>query len=281
MASAHIECPFVPCTFSTYVGLAPGQEHVAVPFHQGEGGAHVTWIVEAGVCPGAGIVIDLTNDGRPRGADAEKMIKAYSDYRKRLAAARDAAAAARKRLREQPPFIGGPIGRPVDWERPRGEYFPGRPADAPEPGQGDAPSAPVPTGVEGHHLSGRDVMDDSHAATVGLTRLAIEQHAQAQEALSVVTELLERATAMAAVAETHVQSANALVTSAVGTGAGKPTPGEAMAEQSRLAADTMSSADGGNLHNAINLAKIRAETASQQIASATSNAQAYIGLLGG
>jgi hypothetical protein len=281
VASARIQCPFVPCTYSTHVGLAPGQEHVAVPFHQGEGGAHVTWIVEAGVCPGTGIVIDLTNDGRPRGADAEKMIKAYSDYRKRLVAARDAAAAARKKLREQSPFIGGPVGRPVDWERPRGEYFPGRPADAPEPGQGEAPSAPVPTGVEGHHLSGRDAVDDSHAATVGLTRLALQQHGQAQEALSVVTELLERATAMAAVAETHVQSANSLVISAVGTGAGKPAAAEQMAEQTALATDTMSSSDGGNLHNAINLAKIRAETAHQQIAAATAHGQAYIGLLGG
>lgn len=308
MSTIHVTCPFPPCTSEWWIGREPAQTRITVPFHWPEGDFPGHERYGDTRCPGAMAMYDCsTNDLALVAVSAEQINRAYENYLLWLAKTRDEQAAERERREEflneveriegdrrreedqrqrdldaqqAGPHIGGPVGRPVDWDRPREEYFPGRPADAPEPGPDEPPAAPLPKGVEGHHL-GRDAVDDSHAATVGLTRLALEQHARAQEALSVVTELLERATAMAAVAETHVQSANALVISAVGTGAGKPAPGEAMAEQTALAVDTLSGTEGGNLHNAINLAKIRAETAHQQIAGATSNGQAYIGLLGG
>lgn len=305
MSAFHVVCPFPPCTAEWWVGGGHGQTIFEVPLHlpQGFEGADRYDLR----CPGALLRPRLDGpDATPLYLpdDVELITRAYERHLLWLAKTHDEQAAERgtidttlddldRRDRENEPpispeppptagtYIGGPLGRPADWERPREEYFPGRPADAPEPGPGDPPAGYVPSGVEGIHLTGRDAMDDSHAATVGLTRLALQQHAQAQEALSVVTELLERATAMAATAETHVQSANALVIGAVGTGAGKPAPAEALAEQTALAVDTLSGTQGGNLHNAINLAKIRAETAHQQIAGATSNGQAYIGLLGG
>jgi hypothetical protein len=305
VSTIHVTCPFPPCTGEWWIGGGPGQTIFEVPFHLPEGFAGAERFNLR--CPGALLRPRIDGpDATPLylPGDVELITRAYERHLLWLALSLDEQAAEQEELdaaldeierrnrENEPPispeppategaYVGGPLGRPVDWERPREEYFPGRPADAPEPGPGDPPAGYVPSGVEGIHLTGRDKVDDSHAATLGLTRLALEQHARAQEALSVVTELLERATTMAAVAETHVQSAQSLVISAVGTGAGKPAPGEAMAEQTALAVDTLSGTEGGNLHNAINLAKIRAETAHQQIAGATSNGQAYIGLLGG
>jgi len=309
MTSAHIACPFPPCDAEWTIGLAPGQTRVTVPFHYPSGFEGAERYADLR-CPGALAMLDcstLTIAMTPE--TAEQMNRAYETYLLWLAKSVDERAAdddlreqfldeVERRDREQRardeqderdrdvatagPYIGGPVGRPVNYdEHPFDEWFPvkARPDEGPQPGE--PPHAPVPAGVEAIHLSGRDEVDDSHAATVGLTRLAITQFGQAQEALAVVTDLLDRATAAAAIAETNVQSANALVKSAVGTGAGKPAPGEQMAEQSRLAVNTLSAADGSNLHNAINLGKIRAELAVQQIAGAVSNAEAYIGLLRG
>ena len=308
MTSVHITCPFPPCVEQWTIGIDPWQSRVTVPFHYPSGFEGAERYADLR-CPGAMAMYDCsTRDLALDAQSAEQVNRAYENYLLWLAKSHDEQAAEREqhaeaeRLREQldaeqraeeerskradylrslSPHLRAPIGRPADPDRDETYYFPvkARPDDGPQPGE--PPHAPVPEGVDAIHLTGRDAVDDSHAATVGLTRLALQQHGQAQEALSVVTELLERATAMAAVAETHVQSANSLVISAVGTGAGKPPAAEQMAEQTALATDTMSSSDGGNLHNAINLAKIRAETANQQIAAATAHGQAYIGLLGG
>lgn len=278
---AHIVCPFPPCTGEWWVGLDNSQTAVRVPLHMPEGDFELRDSYELR-CPGALTTFStMTEVPALITQDVEAMHRAYEHYLIRLAQHREQQERERDAASGKAgPYLGGPIGRPVDPNRPREDYFPGRPADAPEPGRDEQPAAPVPSGVEGHQL-GRDAVDDSHAATVGLTRLALEQHGRAQEALSIVTDLLDRATAAAAAAETHIRSANALVVGAVGTGAGKPAPGEAMAEQTALAVDTLSGPDGGNLHNAINVAKIRAEMAHQQIVAAVSNGRAYIGLLGG
>jgi hypothetical protein len=286
MSAVHVICPFPPCAAEWTVGLHPGQSRVSVPFHlpEGfEGSEH--YDVR---CPGALTMYDCSTRELTLDPESDERIqRAYEAYLLRLARAADEQAEEERRNRAEyieslPPHIGAPIGRPANLDLDDTVYFPvkARPDEGPQPGE--APHAPIPEGVEAHYLPGRDAaVDDSHAATVGLTRLAITQFGQAQEALSVVTDLLDRAIAAAAIAETNVQAGNSLVTSAVGTGAGKPTPAEHMAEHSRLAMNTLSALDGTNLHNAISVGQVRAGLAVQQLTAAVTNAQSYIGLLGG
>lgn len=284
MTTAVVRCPFPPCTAEWWVGLEAGQTRVSAPFHLPEGDFEGRDWFEIR-CPGALTMFKSETEVLELTAlSAEQVNRAYENYLLRLAQyheQQDREAEAEQG--KTGPYIGGPVGRPVDLTvHPVEQWFPGRPADAPEPGPGE-PAPSVPADVEGHRLQGREgtKMDDSHARTAQLTSLALGQLGQTQDVLARVTDMLDQATGLASAAEHQITSAQSLVVSAVGSGAGKPAPAEQMAEQTALAVNTVAGTEGGNLFNAINLSKIRVEAANQQIAGAVANGQAYLALLGG
>lgn len=162
-------------------------------------------------------------------------------------------------------------------ERPREESFPGRPADAPEPGAGEEPAAPVPTGVGGDHFTGRGMSDSSHSTTRGLAELAVNQMGVTQDLLSRMTNALDEVETLAVAAEQQVRSVQGLVVACVGTGQRAPESGERMAEQTALAVDTIAGND--NILGAVRVAKARVDAAFSQIHSAAENGRAYIGQL--
>jgi hypothetical protein len=305
VSAFHIVCPFPPCTAEWWIGGGHGQTIFEVPLHlpQGFEGADRYDLR----CPGALLRPRLDGpDATPLYLpdDVELITRAYERHLLWLAKTHDEQAAERgaidatlndldRRDRENEPpispepppsagaYMGGPLGRPADWERPREEYFPGRPADAPEPGPGDPPAGYVPSGVEGIHLTGRDAMDNAHDTTKGLVLLAMAKMNETQGKLAGCAAALGGAVGLATMAEMEATAGNALVIAAVGTGAGKPRSAEAMAEQMAVAVDTIMGEghEGGNLFNAIEIARIRVEAAAQQIAAALQQAEQYVALL--
>jgi hypothetical protein len=232
-------------------------------------------------CPGAVQTIkgegDEPNELSPRAV--EQMNRAYEEHLRRLIIERERAErAAEAEGPKASPHLGFPVGRPVDHERSTDMYFPGRPADAPEPGPGES-HPPVEIG-QGHHL-GRAAVDNAHDTTRGLVQLAIPRMEETIGKLTGCINALNGATGATTMAEIDATAANALIIAAVGTGAGKPAPAEAMAEQMAMGVDTImgESADGGNIYNAIEVAKIRVTAAIQQVSAAVEQARQYVSLL--
>lgn len=280
MSTVHLVCPFPPCTAEWWIGRSPGQTRFPVPFHMPQGfDGSGRYDLR---CPGASHTVigegDEPNELDPPSVEA--MSRAYEYHLTKLAVERDRA---QRELdaeqAKQHPHLGFPVGRPVDHERSTDMYFPGRPADAPEPGPGEAPAAPVDYGnVAGHHL-GRAAMDNAHDTTRGLVILAKAKMEEARGKLAGLAAALNGAVGIATMAEIEATAGGALVTAAVGSGHGKPQPAEAMAEQMAMAIDTIMGPDGGNVFNAIEIARIRTETASQQLTAAIAQAERYIALL--
>lgn len=156
------------------------------------------------------------------------------------------------------------------------DYFPGRPADAPEPGVGEPPAAPAP--LDAGYALGKAEMENSHATTKGLAMLARNQMGLTQDLLARITAALEEAEMLAVAAESQIRSVQGLVVACVGTGAGASSSGERMAEQTALAVSTLSS-DTNSVLVAVRLTKSRVESAHEQMASAAEQAAAYIATL--
>lgn len=169
-----------------------------------------------------------------------------------------------------------PLPSKVYPERPRDEHFPGRPADAPEPGAGDPPTAAVPAGVAGDHFTGRQAMDSSHHSTAkGLAELAVNQMDVTLGLLARITNAIDEAEGVTVAAEYQIGSVAGLVTAAVGTGANAPRSAEQMAEQVALGKSTIGDQSDGILP-ALRLARTRIETAQRQVAAAKEHGYAYI-----
>ena len=156
------------------------------------------------------------------------------------------------------------------------DYFPGRPADAPEPGVGEPPAQRVD--IDTGQSLGKAAMENSHATTKGLAMLARNQMGLTQDLLARITAALEEAELLAVAAESQVRSVQGLVVACVGTGAGASSSGERMAEQTALGVDTLSN-DTNSVLIAVRLAKSRVESAYEQMASAAEHAAAYIATL--
>lgn len=262
----HLKCPFPPCTAEWWFGnLAQN----TIPPHQAEGFA--TAAVWLPWCPGT-MTAYKPDSQELTEPDKAKIERAYQQYLARQA----------ETVREPEDvysgeYLGAPIGRPVDPDRDRDEFFPGRPADAPEPGPGEAhPAVEIGTG---HHL-GKAAMDNAHGTAAGLAGLAINQMGLTQDLLARLTSALDEAESLAQAAESQITAVQSLVISAVGTGEGTGEGGNKMAEQTALAVDTIGGGEGGNIFNAINVAKIRVELAHQQVAAAVDGGNQYIAGLG-
>jgi hypothetical protein len=199
--------------------------------------------------------------------DVAKLQRALAAYQARVKAI---AAGTADGAPYKPLAAGESVGRPVD---PTNEYFPGRPADAPEPNPGERPEMLPSWELGGGHLGGSAV-DNSHSTTQGLVGLAINQMGLTQDLLARVTSALDEAEAVAVASESQIRTVQSLVMAAVGTGEGAPPSGEQMAEHTALAVDTISGDASVGL--AVHLAKVRAETANNQILAAVANAQEFL-----
>jgi hypothetical protein len=232
-------------------------------------------------CPGA-LVNFRFGTNEPNTPDRLGMAERAAIYEQRVEefTAAEAEEVARRRAASTEPETpkGIPEGREPDLTEGKIIYFPGRPADAPEPGPGEAAAQTVDYGnVAGHHL-GRTAVENAHDTTRGLILLAIPRIEEAIGKLSGVVNALNGATGIATMAEIEATAANALVIAAVGTGAGKPASAEQMAEQMALAIDTIMGPDG-NIFNAIEVAKIRVTAAIQSLTAALQKAREYVALL--
>jgi hypothetical protein len=163
----------------------------------------------------------------------------------------------------------GPVGRPA--AGPRDIYFPGRPADAPEPGRGERPAGRVPMDVGGGFL-GRAAMDNARDQLVTLVGMIIDQIGQTQDTLARMTGQLDGLLALAEACSGQLTSAESLTRAAVGSGTGTE-PAERLREQLILARATVSGPDG--VPGAAALARIRVGLAFTQLRAAAQAAEEY------
>lgn len=259
----RVTCPFPPCGAS-WVQLA---ERWDVPWHKPHGSAKgAAWLTQ---CPGSLMLYRF--DGTLITPDREKLKRAISAYELAVAAIR--ARGHSGELDQTPPSML-PHGRPPDEAFGNVVYFPGRPADAPEPGAGDPPAAAVPPDVGGTSLTGRDnSMSDRHALKA-LALVAANQLQQLGGVLDRITAEIAAAQSLSVAAEHQVHSAQVLVNRCVGTGAGAPQPGQMMAEYTALATDVLTGPQG-SVPASLSLALNRVETARTQVRLAETNARAY------
>jgi hypothetical protein len=280
VTSTHrIDCPFPPCNAWWNVHFNVTQ----VPYHNLRG-ADVPEIFQRFKCPGS-----LTNfyigTSNPLEPDVKRMQRGMQIYTQRVEEWRAAEKRRIERLRaengdaDEAPLIA-PEGREAIDPTPGNPlYFPGRPADAPEPGPGEEPAQTVDKGnIAGHRL-GRAEMEDAHATARALTILARDKMNETLTKLAGCGHALNGSVGLATMAEIEATAAQALVIAAVGTGSGKPAPAEQMAEQTALGVSTIMGTQGDNIFNAIEVARIRVELAAQQITAAIEQANQYIALL--
>jgi hypothetical protein len=107
--------------------------------------------------------------------------------------------------------VGAGPDRPID------EFYPGRPADAPEPGPGDPPAERVPFDIGGEHL-GRAAVDNAREQLQALLGMVIEQLGQTGDTLAKATGLTESVEAQRLASMAALGSAQSLMTTAVGGG---------------------------------------------------------------
>lgn len=245
-----------------------------------------------GICPASFFLItyvswapgyELTDDAKRVLADAGTR-HSQMLVRRLTAEASKQAAPVDPRLREKlDAFAAGddqafqrgraPLTNPDRPKRPHDEHFPGRPADAPEPGPGDAPANRVPLDLGGGAL-GKAAMDDARNNLKAMTTLAIGQMEQTQDLLARLQEAIQTAEGLTVAAEHQARSAQALVTAAVGSGSGMPPSAEGMAEQVTLAVSTIGD-QGDGILPALRLAHRRVRDAFVQLGSAIENAKTY------
>jgi len=273
----RIDCPFPPCDAWWNVSANVTQ----VPYHNLRG-MDIPPIFHKFRCPGS-----LTNfylgTNNPLQADVERMRRGLALYEQRVEEWRTAEAYRVEQLRaaegeavdETPRLIQE--GKEPDLSEGTVVYFPGRPADAPEPGPNDEPAQVLPMGSG--YKAGKAEMSDAHETTRELTVLARNKMQETISKLQACAAALNGAVGLATMAEAEMTAASALSIAAVGSGHGKPQPAERMAEQTALAVSTIMGTEGGNIFNAIEVSRIRVETAAQQLASAVDNANQYIALL--
>lgn len=226
-------------------------------------------------CPGA-LSFVHGDDGEPRTLttpDADRIDRAHTNYLARIASERERAErAAEAEPGKSRPYLGGPVGRPPRPFPPE-VYFPGRPADAPEPGPGEF-APPPPAGVEGIPLTGRDDSMSDREQLKGLALIAAGQLGQANGVLDRAKTALDECAQLVIAAEHQMRSAQALVMRAVGTGAGAPPAGEQMAEYTMLAVSTIAGGSG-SLASTLTIALRRLQDLQTQVSAAESNARQY------
>lgn len=139
--------------------------------------------------------------------------------------------------------VGAGPDRPID------EFYPGRPADAPEPGPGEPPAERVPLDIGGEHL-GRAAVDNARDQLRGLLNAVIEQSGQGQDTLAKATAMCDSIDAYRMAAEQATASASSLATVAVGSDSNVPQAAHDMTAALLVCQDRLT-AEGGELAAAV------------------------------
>jgi hypothetical protein len=152
-------------------------------------------------------------------------------------------------------FEHGGLSLGVGPDRPSGEFFPGRPGDAPEPGPGEAPVETVPwdAPITGETLGRRNV-DNARDQLQALLAAVVEQAAQGQETLAKATAMVESLGSYRAAAEQAVIATESLVGIAVGMSSELPQSAQEMRASILLAKDRLS-AETGELNASLSRAQ--------------------------
>ena len=108
----------------------------------------------------------------------------------------------------------------------------------------------------------------------GLAMIAAGQLGQVNGVLDRAKQALDECAQLVIAAEHQLRSAQALVTRAVGTGAGAPPSGEQMAEYTMLAVSTVAGGSG-SLASTLTIALRRLQDLQTQVSAAESNARQY------
>lgn len=222
-------------------------------------------------CPGSGARIMA--DGRPHMADALSIQAAGTQWvREQVAALRrgdseldeDAANLLRDLMQQE----GIQLGRRP--EQPVSNYFPGRPADAPEPGVGERPAGRPAMDLGGGFL-GRAAVDNARDQLRTLVTMAIDQMASGQDTLARMTALVDSIAALASVVQENLRASQGLIEAAVGNG--DHLPESAVSLRAQLAAATESARPSSEgLTVAL---RVQIEMAFSQLASAIEAANEY------
>lgn len=96
------------------------------------------------------------------------------------------------------------------------DFFPGRPADAPEPGPGEAPTALPPMDIGGGHL-GRAGMDNARDQLRGMISMTISAIDRAQAHVARIIASVEMIEGLAVTCETQADAALSLARASVGS----------------------------------------------------------------
>jgi hypothetical protein len=152
------------------------------------------------------------------------------------------------------------------------DYFPGRPADAPEPGVGEAPAVKLPLNQIGQPLgkAGEMSTQETHVAMIEAARAAI---GEAQETLAVTLSALETIENAVGLLPPKVTAAHALVHAAVGNGENLPEVAINMRANVTAALDTTTGE--GSVAHAVLLVRSRVSTLAAQLSAASDNGQSY------
>lgn len=168
-------------------------------------------------------------------------------------------------------LLGDAPSRPVD------EYFPGRPADAPEPGPGESPGTHVPMDAPLDLTPiGRTAVDNARDQLRGLLAAVIDQVGQGQDTLAKATAMTDSVEAYRMATGQAVQSAETLVTVALGSATDVPQPAENL-RAAVISAKTMLD-EAGLMHNAIELLRERIGEIHQELGAAVEAAREYIAI---
>lgn len=152
------------------------------------------------------------------------------------------------------------------------DYFPGRPADAPEPGTGERASMPVPLDQPGYQLGRAAEMAsrDTHVEMIAATRSKI---GEAQDALASALRSLEDLEQASTVLGPHVDAASALADATVGSAGTIPEDALKMRQNLAAARDVASGPDG--ITQVIGLVRMRLTGLAVSLAGASDAAERY------
>jgi hypothetical protein len=297
-----VDCPFPPCLRQWWVAIsAPA----VVPVHAPDLGGR-KWVGGPAHCPGSftlymdGSDCESANDLVER--DRERVIEVYRRYLAQLNAEaeemRREAADAKLKARQPHPDggwghgFGYPIGRPVDPDTEHEEVFPGRPADAVEPGTGEVAGEipPLPLIADGKtswpeasgqrygQPLGRAEMDSGREQTAALIHLTKNKIGEATDVMASLVNHLEVCEALTVQVGVHIDASLALARAAVGSGGANQDAIEM--KNHILTAWAMAGTDNNEIQAAITRAAERQEKTLKQLLAAVQAANRYLAAIG-
>lgn len=292
-----MRCPFPPCEWDEeplrqQARFGSDEVNLVMPMHEVVGDD--SWY---GRCPGSMLIVPVLT---PRGAAviAEALpgfaTRKHNRLTARIERARAEATAAEAAAAE----AGVPTksvdgiaemllkhGPRVDPRLSNSDYFPGRPADAPEPGPDDPPDT-LPAAAKDaliinlNKYTGAEVHDSARDNLNSLVTLCVHNAAGVIEDLSRVQAAIERAQGMLAAADETAGNTRQLMTMTVGaqTDTGQPEPARTMVAMMALGHTTMVGNGDQSIKQSLAAALDAVAAAMNQVAAAKTAAEEYRGM---